>query len=356
MDEENLAGLHPLFDCLTDGVCVTNSEGRLLYANDAARLLLGGAVEEAVKTSICAALCSEFEVRCDEARSCPLKVLHGPDDSRTLKGRFVHTDRELRVRCFRARLPSVERHFIMIEDVTAQADVGRRTEEWRQMFAHDLRSPLAVAFGTLRAIADMGAGHRLAGSDLSLIEGGVRNCRRVESLIGAYLDTTKLEEGRVPMHAEIVDLNALTRAIKDELAPAALARRQTLTFAVPPGLAARADLELLRRALVNIVGNAVKFAPYGGRIEVGAEARGRDVLIRVSDNGPGISPEDLPRIFDRYYQGTAAGKSKGLGLGLTFCRAAARAMGGDVEVESTKGQGAAFTLRLPQASSEGGSP
>jgi signal transduction histidine kinase len=347
MPADYIDALRPLFDCLTDGVCVTDAAGRLLYANDAAERLLGPGAEGAVKSSVCEPLCSGFEGACgDGAASCPLRVPHGKQDAVTTKGKYAATGRELRVRCMRVRLPSRELRFLIIEDVSAQADEGRRKEEWRQMLAHDLRCPLTVALGTLRAVEDMGAGHTLKPDDLALIDGGVRNCRRLESLIGSYLDTTRLEGGAMPVHAGDVDIEALIRSVVDELAPAARARGQSLTFDASGAPAARADPELLRRALANILDNAMKFTLEGGSIKVAASSSGPDVLIRVADNGPGIAPEDMPRVFDRYFQGSHGGRGRGLGLGLAFCRAALRAMGGDVEVEAREGEGSVFTLRV----------
>lgn len=350
MTADFLDALQPLFDCLTDGVCVADAEGKVLYANAAAGRLLGPAAESVAKEAICAPLCGGLEGHCaKDAAECPLKVPRGAQDAITFKGRFPPTGKDLRIRCMRVRLPSLERHFLVIEDVSEQADAGRRRDEWRQMLAHDFRSPLSIAFGTLRAVEDMGVGHALAPDDLALIQGGVRNCRRLETLIGSYLDTTRLESGDMPVHSGAIDAAMLLRGVVEELTPAAAAAGLALTVAGPEPLASRADPELLRRALANILDNALKFTPRGGRVEVTGSTRGGEVLIRVADTGPGIPAENLPRVFDRYFQGDEGGRRRGLGLGLTFCRAALRAMGGDVEVESEVGKGTVFTLRLPTA-------
>jgi signal transduction histidine kinase len=358
MTIEFLDALQVLFDCLTDGVCVADAEGRLLYANAAAGRLLGPLADTAAKTAVCAPLCGSIEnASCGaDACDCPLKVPRGPEGTVTFKGMHSPSGRELRVRCFRVPVHPVERHFLLIEDVSAQAAAGRLTEQWRQMFAHDLRSPLSIAYGTLKAIADLGAGHRLDAGDLEFIDGGVRNCRRLDSLITGYLDATRLEEGRMPVETGVVGLEELARAVAGELAPAAAAREQALTVDVPGGLYAVADPDLLRRSLANLVDNALKFTPPGGRISVGGGTRGGQALLRVSDDGPGIPAGDLPHLFDRYFRATGARGSRGLGLGLAFCRAALRAMNGDVDVESEEGRGTTFTVRLPLPRPEGGAP
>ena len=351
MSADFLDALRPLFDCLTDGFCIADVEGRLLYANAAAGALLGPAAKAVGDTSICDLLCTFLEEPHGiAATSCPLKVLHGGQDAVTFKGRYRPTGRDLRLRCLRVRLPSLERHFLIIEDVTDQAEQGRRQEEWRQMLAHDFRAPPTIMYGVLRAVADLGAGHALDQGDIELIESGVRNSRRLDDLIESYLETTRLEDGAMPVRAVAVDVDLLIAGILDDEAESARTHGLTMTAGPPSGLTALADPELLRRAVTNLIGNALKFTHAGGRIQAGGLRGDGAVRIRVADDGPGIAAKDLPRIFDRFYQGDNHKRGHGLGLGLTFCRAALRAMGGEISVESTEGKGSVFTLRLPETS------
>lgn len=350
MASDFLDALRPLFDCLTDGFCIADVDGRLLYANAAAGNLLGPAAKAAGDTSICDLLCTFLEGPHGlSATSCPLKVLHGGQDALTFKGRYRPSGRDLRLRCLRVRLPSVERHFLIIEDVSDQAERGRRQEEWRQMLAHDFRAPLTIMYGVLRAVADLGAGHALDPGDIELLESGVRNSRRLDDLIESYLETTRLEDGAMPVRAVPVDVDLLIAGIIDDETETARTHGLTLASGPRSGLTATADPELLRRAVTNLVGNALKFTHAGGRVEAGASRGDGAVLIRVADNGPGISAGDLPRIYDRFYQGANHKRGHGLGLGLTFCRAALRAMGGEISVQSEEGKGSVFTLRVPEA-------
>lgn len=358
MTIEFLDALRPLFDCLTDGVCVTDAEGRLHYANAAAGRLLGPGAEEAVKTAICGPLCGGIEgAACGAGTAgCPLKVPRGPQGALTFLGRHAPTGRELRVRCMRAPLAKAERHLVLIEDATQEAELERQKEAWRQMLAHDVRVPLSIAMGALRLLEDMGAGHPLSHEDVELVQNGVRSCRRMDALIRSYLETERLVEGSTSVRPAAVDAARLIRELVDEHAAVAGARGLTLTGGAPEGLTALADPDLLRRSLSNLIDNALKFTPPGGRVAVNASGDEGPVLIRVADDGPGISARDLPRIFDRFYQGADSSRHRGLGLGLTFCRAALRAMGGEVSVESEEGQGSVFTLRLPQGAPTGGAP
>ncbi len=358
MGADFLDSLRPLFDCLTDGFCIADADGRLLYANAAAGRLVGpGAREEAGRTSICELLCAGLEGSHGlTAAACPLKVPRGARDAVTFKGKFAPSGRDLRARCLRVRLPSAERHFLIIEDVTANAERGRQKEEWRQMLAHDFRAPLAVIFGALRAVEDLGAGHALDKEDLEIIDSGVRNARRLDDLIESYLETTRLEDGALPARSSEVDVDLLIASIVDDESEVAREHGLTLTAGPPSGLRARADPELLRRAVTNLIGNAMKFTPSGGRIRADASAAPGAVLLRVTDDGQGIPARELPRIFDRFYQGEKHRRGHGLGLGLTFCRAALRAMGGDVAVESEEGKGSVFTLTLPEAAAAEAKP
>lgn len=350
MAADFLEALRPLFDCLTDGFCIADADGRLLYANAAAGRMLGPSAQDAGRSSICDILCAGLEGRLGMKASCPLRIPRGTQDAATFAGKYRPSDRDLRVRCLRVRQPKVERHFLIIEDVTSQAEAGRRQEEWRQMLAHDFRAPLTIMHGVLRTIADLGAGHALDQGDIELIESGVRNSRRLDDLIESYLETTRLEDGAMPVRLVDVDVDLLIEGIVDDEADSARTHGLALAAGAPSGLTARADPELLRRAVTNLVGNALKFTPAGGKVAV-SSARGEGgVLIRVSDDGPGIPPGELPHIFDRFYQGKNHKRGHGLGLGLTFCRAATRAMGGEITVETEEGKGSTFTLRLQQAS------
>ncbi|MDE2489508.1 MAG: PAS domain-containing sensor histidine kinase [Elusimicrobia bacterium] len=363
---EFIDAVRPLLDGLSDGVCIADAEGKLLYANHAAARLLGQDAASFESRTICDALCGRLashDACC--AAECPLRQPGGPQDSITFQGKYRPAERgerggdvsdeasrDLRVRCLRVRLPHAERHFLILEDVSAEAELERRHEEWRQMLAHDLRAPLTNALGALRAIDELGTGHALTDDDVELAQIGVRACRRIEEIIDTYLAVARLEAAAMPVSLSAVDAGALARALAEEHLARAKTRRLTLRTTAPRGLLARADPELLRRALTNLLDNALKFTPEGGEVRVSAFAEGGRILLRVEDTGPGIPAADLPRVFDRFYQGERRGRGAGLGLGLTFCREAMELMGGEVAAESKPGLGSAFTLKLPRASAD----
>jgi signal transduction histidine kinase len=304
---------------------------------------------------ICDVLCGRLKGKCGEAaRACPLRIPAGAQDAATFDGAYRPSGRDLRVRCLRVRLSPSEIHFLVVEDASAEAETARRAEALRQMFAHDVRSPLTNALSVLRTIEDRGAGRVLGAGDLELVRLGVRGCARIAALVDAYLETARLENGAMPVQCAPVEVARLVGDCVGEQRESARAHGLELSFAVPEALSVRADPELLHRSLLNLIGNALKYTPAGGRVTVGAAEQDASVLIRVADDGPGISARDLPHIFERFYQGGADARRSGFGLGLAFCRAALLAMGGEVSVESAEGKGSVFALRLPKSSSREG--
>jgi signal transduction histidine kinase len=137
----------------------------------------------------------------------------------------------------------------------------------------------------------------------------------------------------------------------DLYADAADARGITLSAQAPPDLVLEADHNRLRQVLANLVDNAIKYTPQGGRVDLRAEAAaGGAVEIRVSDTGVGIPEDELPRIWDRLFRGDRSRSEKGLGLGLSLVKAIVEAHGGEVSATSTGDVGTTFTLRFPTIS------
>ena len=352
MSIEFLEALRPIFDCLADGVCVADVDGRLIYANAAAGRLLGPMAKEAGERSICELLCGGMEGGHGRAEECPLRIV-GQQDAVTFTGTYAPSNRALRIRCLRARLPHTERHFILIEDISGEADLRRLEEDWRHMFAHDLRSPLTNVMGVLRVIEEDGAGYALSPRDLDMIRLAVRSCSRITDLLDDYLTVARLEAGALPVRLGPTDVSRLVRACAEEESATARSRGLALEASAPEGLAAVADEKLLRRVLLNLTDNALKFTPPGGRVRIGAGVDAGKILVHVEDDGPGIPEADLPHIFERFYQAAGHGRDVGFGLGLTFCREALRAMGGEISAESAVGRGSVFTLKVPQAAAVG---
>jgi signal transduction histidine kinase len=209
--------------------------------------------------------------------------------------------------------------------------------------AHDLRTPMA----RWRASAE----RALALEDPDARREALADCLeesdRILAMLNTLMDISEAETGTLRLSPGPVPVAALAREVVDLYEDVADDRGVTLSIDVPPDLTAHADRDRLRVALANLVDNAIKYSPSGGRTRISAHADGETVVVRVADEGVGISATDLPRIWDRLYRGDRSRSERGLGLGLSLVRAYITAQRGSVEVESTPGAGSVFTVRLP---------
>ena len=213
--------------------------------------------------------------------------------------------------------------------------------------AHDLRTPMT----RLRVTAESAlashdpAKHREALSDC------LEESERVLSMLTTLMDISEAETGTMRLNVSPVELPTLAGEVRDLYEDSADAAGITFNVDVPAGLVVNADRDRLRQALANLVDNAIKYTPRGGRVELQASSDHRTVQIRVSDTGSGISEQHLPRIFDRLYRGDQSRATRGLGLGLSLVRAYVEAQGGAVTVTSSPGRGSSFTITLPNITS-----
>ncbi len=222
-------------------------------------------------------------------------------------------------------------------------------KEMSDNIAHDLKSPIT----RIRGIAEVSL---TAGSTLKEYEnmaaGTIEECDRLLDMINTMLIISKTEAGVSPIEDREVDIAQVVREACDLFRLPAEDKGVALTCLTPDRFQIHGDIRLIQRMLANLVDNAVKYTPANGQIEVSVEtAGGQVVAISVKDTGCGISAEDLPHIFERFYRGDPSRSQPGTGLGLSFARAIARAHGGEITVESTLNKGSAFTVVLPKKSS-----
>jgi len=209
--------------------------------------------------------------------------------------------------------------------------------------AHDLRTPmtrLRVTAESALATNDP-ARHREALSDC------LEESERVLSMLTTLMDISEAETGTMKLNVSQLELARVVGEVTDLYEDAAEEAGVELRVSVPGHITMTADRDRLRQALANLVDNAIKYTPRGGRVDVSALRDDRAVIIAVADTGPGIPEHDLPRIFDRLYRGDHSRTTRGLGLGLSLVRAYVESQGGTVTVDSKPGAGATFTLRLP---------
>jgi signal transduction histidine kinase len=232
----------------------------------------------------------------------------------------------------------------------AAEHAARAREEMVAVVSHDLKNPLttiqmAVSF-LLEDLVPDDAAHQLEREQLQAIH---RSSERMYRLIHDLLDVAAIEAGQLAVGRSALAVDVLLTDALELLRPLAAAKRITLVADIPPGLpAVAADRERVLQVFSNLGGNALKFTPENGRIEIRASAREAAVEFAVRDNGPGIPSEDLPHVFDRFWQAKKTARA-GVGLGLAIAKGIVEAHGGDIRVESNRGRGSTFTFTLPIA-------
>jgi signal transduction histidine kinase len=234
----------------------------------------------------------------------------------------------------------------------AAEQAARMREEMVAVVSHDLKNPLAtiqmaVSFLLEDLIPDDTA-HHLARQQLDAIH---RTAERMYRLVHDLLDVAAIEAGQLPVTQSPLSAHALVTDALELLRPLAAAKSIALVGDVPPGLpAVAADRERVLQVFSNLGGNALKFTARDGRVEIHATGHERAVEFIVRDTGPGIQPEDLPHVFDRFWQAKKRERA-GVGLGLAIAKGIIEAHGGEIHVDSTPGQGSRFAFTLPVADS-----
>jgi signal transduction histidine kinase len=239
----------------------------------------------------------------------------------------------------------------ILRDITERKNLDSLREDLSSMIYHDLRSPLANVVSGLDVLemmlpADQDPTIR------SVLDIAMRSTERVQRLVNSLLDTSRMEAGQRLGNPEPNQVIDLVQSALDAVAPGAQGKEVQLEAAVPKGLPkVMADAEMIRRVLINLIENAIKYSNEGMKITVGAKRSGEFVEMWVQDQARGIPKSDQERIFEKFarVQVGASGKTKGLGLGLAYCKLAVEGHGGKIWVESEVGKGSRFAFTLPTA-------
>jgi signal transduction histidine kinase len=214
--------------------------------------------------------------------------------------------------------------------------------------AHELRTPLTHIIGFADAMRQrlFGPMHDRYGEYIDLIHMSGRN---LLDLVNGLLDLSRLEGGRYPLEMEPFDFRGTAEETVVLAQDQARGKTIALTFEAPDALPVTADARALRQILTNLIANALKFTPEGGAVIVRAGVRGRDLVLEVQDNGPGIPAAERARLGQPYERGAAAAAQEGFGLGLSIVRAFAAAHGGALSFHEAPGGGALVRVTLPVA-------
>jgi heavy metal sensor kinase len=212
--------------------------------------------------------------------------------------------------------------------------------------SHELRTPLT----SIRSVGEVGLrGHKDEAAYRSIIGSMLEEADRLANLVDRLLTLSRAETGQAPTSRDVVDLERLADDVATHLGVLAEEKHQSI---VVEGRAADAltDRLVLRQALINLVDNAIKFTPIGGRVRLRLSQTDRETAIDVIDSGPGIPEEAHSRVFERYYRADERGAIGGSGLGLSIAKGAVEAIGGRLTLESTGASGSTFRITMPRRS------
>ncbi|MBC7236607.1 MAG: PAS domain-containing protein [Chloroflexi bacterium] len=343
LDNER-AQLMAVLEHMADGVLITDGEGRVQLVNPSAETLLGIKEEQALGRSF-AQVVREHQIiqfwqayrATDKAQEELIEA--GPG------GSFV--------RCLVTPLPSLERGaaLVILQDLSQIHRLETVRREFVSNISHELRTPLAslkVLVDTLRdgALDDPPAAARF----LDRMEAEVD---ALIQMVDELLELSRIESGRVPLRLLPIRVEDVILPAVERLRPQAERAELSLEVALPGDLPmVLGDVVRLNQVVTNLVHNAIKFTPTGGRVSVSAECVADEVWVRVQDTGVGIAPETLPRIFERFYKGDPARSDGGAGLGLAIAKHIVQAHGGRIWAESVEGQGSTFFFSLLIAGSK----
>ncbi len=222
----------------------------------------------------------------------------------------------------------------------------KREKQFSSDVAHELRTPLTVV---LMQCEELLAEETISPESRRAVETIHRKVRAMAEMVSQLLLLSRADQGREQLCVETLDFSELSQLEAETFTEMAAQRDMVLEADIQPDIRINGDQTLLLRLWGNLLQNAVTYGKVGGHIWMSVRKDGNRVRLQVRDDGIGIAPEHLPRIWDRFYQASPARNSESSGLGLSMVKWIVEAHGGEIRVESTEGEGTVFTVWLPLA-------
>lgn len=342
---EEKTELSAILSSMTEGVVVVDGGGKIRLLNEAFREqfqigneAIGKTILEAVRNVALQELI--LEASKDGSVSARELTFLNPDE------RIFDVD----AASLRAPDGVLTGTVVVFHDITRIKKLENIRKEFVANVSHELRTPLSIVKGYVETLLDESPpDEQTAKQFLKTID---KNTRRLEALIDDLLTISALESQQAKLDLAPVSLRATAEAVADELANEAKGKSISVTFEVPDDFPlVRADAQRLHQILFNLIDNAVKYTQADGKVTISAAEKNGEIEVCVADNGPGIAPEHLPRIFERFYRADKARSRElgGTGLGLSIVKHIVQAHGGRVWAESELQKGSRFYFTLRRA-------
>ncbi len=346
-----------LLDAAPDPTVIVDADGTIVLVNRQVERVLGHRREELVGQPVEVLVPMRFRARHPQRREDFLRHPSTRPMSSSLQLCAVHRDgREVPVEISLSPLETASGLLVSaaLRDITErrrmEAEADRMRDELIATVSHELRTPLTSVIGCSELLADLPE-EEVGARARRLVEIIRRNAARELRLVDDLLTVAFLDGERLRVQCAPTDLAAVAGHVASDQAPAARAAGVELLLEAAQLSAVSGDHDRLVQVLENLLTNAVKFTPAGGRVTVRVCERGGDPVLEVSDTGVGVEPEEVPRLFERLYRtpGAVATQAPGAGLGLSIVQKLVAAHDGTVTVESERGRGTTVRVRLRYA-------
>jgi PAS domain S-box-containing protein len=338
-----------LFQDSIDSILISDWDGKILEANRQAEIFTGMEKVNLLAMSIEQLLSIDQEAAADSFNKLePGETIISESELTTKSGNQLPVLVYLRSVTFE----DDTKVQWLIRDISERKKLDRLREDLISMIYHDLRSPLANVVSSLDVFSAM-LPEDGDPSFRSLLNIALRSTERIQRLTNSLLDISRLESGQPVVNIFSTSPVLLAVDAVEAVSPVAETKNQIINLKMPtdpPPITV--DGDMIRRVLINLLENAVKYSPPGGEITLGIEIGAKFANIWVQDTGPGIPLTEQEHILEKYTRLNPDGSQKGFGLGLAYCRLAIEGHGGQIWVESEPRQGARFCLTLPIVHSE----
>ncbi len=355
---ESEARLRAYFEHAPAGMALVSLDGVVVNVNPALCSITGYERDELIEGGLSVLLGVDHLARTEEIRQLVRELLAGDMPSFELEQAFATKDGrsiwlEAAVSLTRDEQGEPFEIVAVIQDVTSRKSAERAKDEFVSVTSHELRTPLTSIRGSLGLLAG-GAVGDLPDSAQRMLDIAVQSTDRLIRLINDILDLERLTSGKLSLLREACDAAGLVSRAVEEIRGAADALGVEVRAASVDGRV-WADPDRVIQTLTNLVGNAIKFSPRSGTVQVSAQVEDDHVRFAVEDHGPGIPADQLETVFERFRQVDASDSrvKGGTGLGLAICRTIVEQHGGRIWAESVLGQGATFSFTLPLVTDAG---